>query len=67
MPKVLIKECNMTAKGFEELFFIFLKGNVSHTQAYEEAEKVHEAYFEKRKYLSFEVFKSSRSQRHKRK
>lgn len=59
MPKVLVKNCSMSAEGFEELFFTFCKGNVSHTEAYERAEGVHESYFEKRKYSSYESFKSA--------
>jgi hypothetical protein len=63
MPKVLLKECSLTAEGFEGLFFTFLKGNISHTQAYEQAENVHYEYFEKRKYKDYEVFKSVKSRR----
>ncbi len=65
MPKVLVKECSMSSDGFNELFFSFLRGNVTHTAAYEEAEKVHESYFEKRRYSSYESFKSVRSRDHK--
>lgn len=63
MPKVLVKECSLTAEGFDELFFSFLKENVSHTEAYERAEIIHESYFEKRRYKDYEVYKSSKSRR----
>jgi hypothetical protein len=65
LPKMLVKECSMSARGFEELFFIFLKANVTHTQAYEQAEVVHESYFEKRKYGSYESFKQIQYRNHK--
>jgi hypothetical protein len=65
LPKVLVKECSMSANGFEELFFGFLKGNVSHTEAYDKAEEVHENYFEKRKYSSYESFKATKYRNHK--
>jgi hypothetical protein len=63
MPKVLVKNCSMSAEGFDELFFNFLKTNVTHTVAYEEAEKVHESYFEKRKYSDYESYRVSKSKR----
>lgn len=63
MPKVLVKECSMSANGFEELFFGFLKGNVSHTQAYDQAEEVHESYFERRRYSDYDSFRKAKSQR----
>lgn len=65
MPKVLVKECSMSARGFEELFFIFLKGNVTHTQAYEQAEVVHENYFDRRRYSDYDSFRKSKDQRMK--
>ncbi len=65
MPKVLAKECSLSAEGFDDLFISFLKGNVSHTQAYEQAEQVHELYFEKRKYSCYHSFKSVQSRNHK--
>jgi hypothetical protein len=67
MPKVLVKECSMSANGFEELFFQFLKGNVSHTEAYDKAEELHETYFEKRKYSSYESFKAIKYRNHNKK
>jgi hypothetical protein len=67
MPKVLVKNCSMSAAGFDELFFTFLKGNTTHTQAYEQAEHVHEHYFGKTKYKDFDSFKCSKSYRHNKK
>jgi hypothetical protein len=58
MPKVLAQNSSLTAEGFEEIFFSFLKGNTTHTQAYDRAEKLHESYFGKQKYSSYESFKS---------
>lgn len=63
MPKMIAKECSMTAKGFDELFFCFLDQNVTHAQAYEKAEMVHENYFGRRKYSAFESFKAYKHQR----
>jgi hypothetical protein len=60
MPKVLVKECSMSSTGFDELFFSFLKENVTHTQAYEQAEQV-----QRRRYSSYESFKSVRYRDHK--
>lgn len=65
MPKSLVQQCSMTSRGFEELFFIFLKEDISHTEAYEKAEQVHENYFEKRKYSSYESFKAVQYRDHK--
>lgn len=65
MPKVLVKECTMSAKGFDELFFHFLEPNVTHTAAYERAEQVHENYFGKTKYSSYESFKAVQYRSHK--
>jgi hypothetical protein len=65
MPKVLVKECSMSSTGFDELFFSFLKENVTHTQAYEQAEQIHEHFFERRRYSSYESFKSVRYRDHK--
>ena len=67
MPKTLVKECSMSAKGFEELFFCFLDQNVTHTEAYEKAETVHESFFEKRKYSGFESFKQVQYRNHNKK
>lgn len=63
MPKVLVKDCSLTAEGFDEVFFSFLKGNVSHTEAYQKAEALHEHYFGKQRYKDYEVFKSAKSRR----
>jgi hypothetical protein len=65
MPKVLVKNCSMTADGFEELFFCFLKGNVTHTKAYEQAEEVHEQYFGKTRYSDYNSFRNAKDQRRK--
>jgi hypothetical protein len=67
MPKVRVRDSTMTADGFEELFFSFLKGDTKHSEAFEKANTMHEHYFGKPKYRDYEVFKSSKSQRHKRK
>jgi hypothetical protein len=64
MPKVLVKNCSMSAEGFDELFFSFYNnGSVTHTAAYEKAEQVHEQYFEKRKYSDYESYRVSKSKR----
>lgn len=65
MPKIIIKNCSMSAEGFDELFFQFLKGNVTHTQAYESAEEVHEKYFERRRYSDYDSFRKAKAQRRK--
>lgn len=59
MPKVLVQNSSLSSEGFEEVFFSFLKGDASHKQAYERAEKLHESYFGKEKYSSYESFKAT--------
>jgi hypothetical protein len=65
MPKVMVKDCTMTAEGFDELFFSFLKGDTKHTEAYDRAEKMHEHFFGRQKYSSYESFKARYYRDHK--
>lgn len=65
MPKVLVKNCSMSAEGFDDLVMSFYKNNVSHTEAYRMAESVHEHYFGRPRYTDHGSYKSSYSYRHK--
>lgn len=67
LPKMLVKNCSMSAEGFDELVFGFVKQNVSHTEAYHKAEAVHEQYFGKPRYTDHGSYKSSYSYRHNKK
>lgn len=65
MPKFLAENVTMTTRGFDELFFHFLEPTMTHTDAYEKAEQVHEQYFHTRKYSSYESFKAVQYRGHK--
>ena len=63
IPKNLAKSCNMSAEGFDEVFYACLSGANNNHDAYEKAEQVHVQYFDKRKYSSYQSFLSAKSQR----
>lgn len=56
LPKSLVKDSFMSKQGFEELFYECLKNTKKNIDAYEKAEEIHEQYFEKRRYSSYESF-----------
>lgn len=67
ISKDLLVNATMTAEGFDELVISFRKENLSLTEAYYKAEELHEHYFGKPKYSDHGCYKTSYSNRHKRK
>lgn len=67
VSKDLLQNASMSAEVFDNLVISFSKENISLTEAYYKAEEVHEHYFGKPRYTDHGVYKSSYSQRHKRK
>lgn len=69
LPAAIAKNVIMTSKSFEDLFYEYLKENfphatnITHEQAYNKAERIHEQYLGKRRYKNFESFRMSRDQR----
>jgi hypothetical protein len=63
MPKVMVKDCTLTAEGFDELFFSFMKGDTKQTEAFEKANTLHEHYFGKPRYSDYNSFRNARTQR----
>jgi hypothetical protein len=69
LPKRIANACLMSADKFDELFYSILEANfphapaMTHKQAYEEAEKTHERYLGRRRYMDFDSFRKSRDQR----
>lgn len=69
LPKAIADKCVMRAPAFDELFYSALRENfphitnITHEQAYNKAEKIHEQYLGKRRYENFESFRRSRDRR----
>lgn len=63
LPKLITKEASMSPRGFDELFFCFLGPGVTHVEAYEKAENVHQRYFDKPRYSDYDSFRKSKEQR----
>jgi len=57
IPKRLMKDSSLSDKTFKELYYKFAKDASSYPEAYEQAEQVHEKYFEKRRYSGYESFR----------
>jgi hypothetical protein len=63
LPKTIAHECNMTATGFDEIFYACMSGSKTNVEAYEKAEQLHVHYFGRQKYSDYGSFLSSKSQR----
>lgn len=63
LPRKLVKECSLSAVGFDELFFESVKTSKNYAAAYEKAEVKHFELFGKRKYVSYKIYKSAKSNR----
>jgi hypothetical protein len=62
LPRSIAKECNMTAEGFNEIFYACMSGGTN-KDAYEKAEQIHVQYFGKTKYSCYQSFLSAKSTR----
>ena len=65
VSKDLLKNCTMSADGFEQLFFGHTQTSSTYTEAYEKAEDEHEKLFEKRRYSDYNSFRNTKTQRMK--
>lgn len=63
IPKRLVKDSQLSAKTFEELYFKFVPDSKSYPEAYEKAEGIHEKYFEKRRYSSYDSFRKMKDRK----
>lgn len=63
LPKSLVKDSSMSHESFENLFHECARESKTYTEAYEKAESIHEQYFEKRRYASFESFSTVKNRR----
>jgi hypothetical protein len=62
----VVKNCSMSAEGFEELFYSYVPTSPTYTHAYERAETVHETLLSRRKYSDYDSFRKSKDTRNKR-
>lgn len=58
LPKSVIKDSALSPKSFEELFYKCTRESSTYVEAYEKAEKIHEEYFTKRRYSSYDSFRN---------
>lgn len=60
LPKSIVNESELSPKSFKELYFKCIReSNTTYVDAYEKAEQIHEQYFSKRKYSSWDSFRNS--------
>lgn len=59
IPKRLVKDSSLSAQSFKELFYSCMKESKTYVEAYEKAEEIHEKYFDKRRYSSYNSFRHS--------
>jgi hypothetical protein len=66
IPVEISKSCTMSADGFKEVFYHYLKDSKTHLEAYEKTEAYHEQFFTERKYSGYTSFKVAMSKAHNR-
>lgn len=65
ISKDVLKNCTMSAEGFEQLFFDQVRVSTTYVEAYEKAEEEHERVFEKRRYSDYNSFRNCKTQKMK--
>jgi hypothetical protein len=63
LPNSLAKNCNLTATGFDEVFYACMSSSHTNKEAYEKAEQIHVQYFGKTKYSDYDSYLASKSRR----
>jgi hypothetical protein len=63
LPKSLVKDSSLSQESFENLFHECVKGSKTYSEAYEKAEAIHEQYFDKRRYASYESFSTVKNRK----
>jgi hypothetical protein len=58
IPKSIIQGSSLSHSSFEELFFKCTRETKTYVEAYEKAEQIHEEYFDKRRYASYDSFRT---------
>lgn len=63
LPKSLVKNSVLSQKNFEDLYFKYMRDSKTNVEAYEKAEQVHEQYFDRRRYSSFDSFRTQKNKK----